>query len=221
VAKGLKRRLRYSVAMSLDGFIARPDGSFDWIVSDPAIDFAAMFKEYDAAVMGRKTWDVAAAMGEQGVGSMETWVFSRTLPTETRKKTIITGEDPVAVVRELKQKPGKDIWLFGGGQLFHTLLGAGLVDTVEVAVIPVLLGGGLPVLPPGVETTLRLEDHRVLPTSGIVMLAYSVPGCVAPASKIRHVRKATPKAKPKAKPKRAVTRKGPPARRRARASRRR
>src|SRR5262249_26748 len=129
VAKGLKRRLRYSVAMSLDGFIARPDGSFDWLVMDPPIDFGAMFKEYDAAVMGRKTWDVAVAMGEQGVGSMDTYVFSRSLPAETRNKTKITSEDPAAVVRELKKKPGKDIWLFGGGELFHTLLKAGLVDT--------------------------------------------------------------------------------------------
>jgi len=190
--------------MSLDGFIAREDGSFDWIVMDPAIDFGAMFREYDVAVMGRKTWDVAVAMGEQGVGSMETWVFSRSLPPETRKKTRITSEDPVAVVRELKKKPGKDVWLFGGGQLFHSLLRAGLVDTFEVAVIPVLLGSGLPVLPPGVETKLRLEDHKVL-KSGIIMLAYSIPGGVSPATRIKHVRKPKPRAK-RAAPKRKARR---------------
>ena len=212
MAKGVKRRLRYSVAMSLDGFIARRDGSFDWIENDPAIDFGALFSEYDTAVMGRKTWDTAVAMGETGVGSMDTYVFSRSLTPETRKKTRISGDDPAAIVRELKKKPGKDIWLFGGGELFHSLLRAGLVDTVEVAVIPVLLGDGLPVLPPGAETKLELADHRVLPKSGIVMLAYSIPGGAAPASKIRHVRK------PTTKPKRA-SRKKPRARKRARASR--
>jgi dihydrofolate reductase len=50
-----KRRLRYQVAVSLDGFIAGPHGEYDWIVMDPAIDFAAMYKEFDTAVMGRKT----------------------------------------------------------------------------------------------------------------------------------------------------------------------
>lgn len=214
------RRLRYSVAMSLDGFIARPDGGFDWIVMDPSIDFRAMYREYDLLVMGRKTWDVARAMGEEGgTSGMHGIVFSRTLPPETRKWFRITNEDPAAVVAELKKQPGKDIWLFGGGDMFRTLLKAGLVDTVEVAIIPVMLGEGLPVLPPGVETKLELVDHKVLPKSGIVLLAYSVAGGSAPASPIRHVR--APRARTKATRRassRTTVRK--PARKKRRASRR-
>ena len=59
----MTRRLRYQVAMSLDGFIARPDGSYDWLISDPSIDFGALYKEFDAAVMGRKTYEVGLAAG--------------------------------------------------------------------------------------------------------------------------------------------------------------
>ena len=76
----------------------------------------------------------------------------------------------------LKAKPGRDIWLFGGGELFRSLLDAGLVDTVEVAVVPVLLGGGIPLLPPGAATKLTLVDQKTLPASGIVALSSPVPG---------------------------------------------
>jgi dihydrofolate reductase len=189
------RRLRYSVATSLDGYIARRNGEMDWIVADPAIDFAAMYKEYDTAIMGRKTWDAMAAMGGQtAMPGLDVLVFSRTAAAVTRPSLRITNEDPVAVVKQLKAKRGKDIWLFGGGELFRVLLAAGLVDTVEVAVIPVLLGEGIPLLPPGASTTLELVDQKTLPRSGIIVLSYSVPGGVAPASPIHHVRNSRPAA---------------------------
>lgn len=183
--------MRYGVAMSLDGFIAGPNEEIDWIVMDSQIDFRAMYSEYDAVVMGRKTWDLAKQMGQSGaMPGMDVIVFSRTARAESTPGFRVTSDDPRAVVKAMKKQPGKDIWLFGGGRLFHELLSAGLVDTVEVAVMPVLLGDGIPVLPPGASTKLKLVDHKVLPRSGIVMLAYSVPGGVAPASEIKHVRPA-------------------------------
>jgi hypothetical protein len=90
-------------------------------------------------------------------------------------------------VATLKAKPGRDIWLFGGGALFRSLLDAGLVDTVEVAVVPVLLGAGIPLLPPRASTKLVLADQRTLPASGIVAHAYSVPGGRGPAARIRYI----------------------------------
>ena len=87
--------------------------------------------------------------------------------------TIVNDAEPF--VAELKTKPGKDIWLFGGGALFHSLLGAGLVDGIDVGMIPVLLGGGIPLLPtPAPRTTLALRSHRVYEKSGIVGLEYDV-----------------------------------------------
>lgn len=184
----MSRRLRYQVAVSLDGFIARANGDFDWIIMDPAIDFAAMYQEFDLAVMGRKTHEVVLAMGEGAMPAIDTVVFSRTLAPVTRPGLRMTSDDPVAVVTALKAEPGKDIWLYGGGDLFRTLLVAGLVDTVELAVIPVLLGDGIPLLPPGASTTLVLSDTKVLPASGIVVLAYAVPGGVGPAPRIGFVK---------------------------------
>jgi dihydrofolate reductase len=117
-------------------------------------------------------------------------VFSRTLPPQTRKGVRITSDDPQKVVADLKAKSGRDIWLFGGGQLFRSLLDAGLVDTVELAVMPVMIGAGIPVLPPGGEKKLTLVDLKRLPASGIVVLAYSVEGSRASTPRIRYIKPA-------------------------------
>ena len=200
----MSRRLRYQVAASLDGFIAGPNGEYDWIVMDRAVDFAALYKEFDTAVMGRKTYQMMTAQGGNGaMPGLEVVVFSRTLPAATHRGVRIYNDDPRDVVAALKAKPGRDIWLYGGGSLFRSLLDAGLVDTVEVAVMPVLLGTGIPLLPPGASTRLVLADKKILPKSGIAMLAYSVPGGV-PAPRIRYIK--TGKVRAKKQPQRRTRR---------------
>ena len=184
------RQIRYGVAMSLDGYIADANDGFDWIVMDPDIDFAAMMARYDTLLMGRRTYEVTRAMGGGGADAMPrltTVVFSRTLKPGDHPDVRIVSEDWQDAVRELRAQPGKDIWLFGGGALFGAMLDAGLVGGVDVAVIPVLLGGGVPLLaPPAGRAKLELTSHRLYERSGIVALEYDVARTPEPTASHPH-----------------------------------
>lgn len=173
------RHLRYGVATSLDGFIAGPNGEYDWIVPDPSIDFADLWAQFDTLLMGRGTFEIAKTRRKMFSGSVQRWVVaSRTLKPEDHPDTTILSTAIEESVAALKAEPGpqpqKDIWLMGGGILFRALLDAGLVDAIDVMVMPVLLGSGTPLLPEGRRRTLHLDSSKALP-SGILMLSYSVP----------------------------------------------
>jgi dihydrofolate reductase len=168
------RRIRYHVACSLDGYIADEKGGADWIVDEPTIDFTALFAEFDTFLMGRKTYELVLSQPGLGFGGSDVVVVSRTLRPEDHPGVTVIADDLEARVREMRDRPGKDIWLFGGGELFRSLLDLDLVDTVEPAVIPVLVGGGVPFLPsPAVLKNLTLTNHRIYP-SGIVWLEYTL-----------------------------------------------
>jgi len=170
------RQVIYGGAMSLDGYIAGPDGQYDWIVMDPDIDFAALAARFDTYLIGRKTFDAMRGMGGggQSTSGVRNIVFSRTLKQADHPSVTISA-DAERVVAELRTKPGKDIALFGGGELFRSLLAAGLVDRVEVSLIPVLLGGGIPFLPaPAARATLKLRRQRLYEKTGTLGLEYDV-----------------------------------------------
>ncbi len=167
------RRARFSVATSLDGFITGPSGDSDWIVMDPEIDFGALMGSFDTVLLGRKTYEATRRQGGRGgMPGMKSYVVSRTLKPEDCPGVSVTA-DPGKTLAELKASPGKDIWIFGGGVL-GSLLQLGLVDSVEVAIIPILLGGGLPLLPhPARQARLKLVKHRIYATTGTVFLEYA------------------------------------------------
>ena len=169
------RRVRYQVAMSLDGFIAGPNGETDWIITDPEIDFKEIYSWFDTMLIGRRTFEVMTRAGGSGsMPGMQVYVCSRTLRQEDYPAVTIAAE-PEAVVAELRSTPRKDVWLFGGGSLFRSLAESRLVDTVEVAVIPVLLGEGVPLLPaPANRVTLKFTGHKLYAKTGIMSLQYVV-----------------------------------------------
>jgi dihydrofolate reductase len=183
------RRIVYCVAMSLDGYIAGPNGEYDWIPSDPDVDFRALWGRFDTLLMGRGTYKLVQDQGG-GTRGMTVVVFSRTLRQSDHPKVTVVNDRAEKVLGELRDRPGKDIWLFGGGSLFRSLLDLKQVDAVEVAVVPHLLGGGIPFLePPARQARLKLTDHRMYPKTGTVMLEYAV-DYAEPKAKARRKRTA-------------------------------
>ncbi len=170
------RLVRYAVACSLDGFIAGPNGEFDWIPSDPEVDSAQDFSRYDTLLIGRRTFDVMRGHGQPTFPGKENYIFSRTLTRADIPESSILSTTPEQTVTELRSAPanGKDIWLFGGGELFRTLLAARLVDEIELAVIPILLTDGIPLLPATSQRIhLALEAQKSY-KSGTLSLTYSI-----------------------------------------------
>jgi dihydrofolate reductase len=174
------RRICYSVAMSLDGYIAGPQGEADWIVMDPDLDpafFETFYQRFDTILIGRKTFQAIGGRAGGGSGALDfkVYVVSNTLKATDHPRVTLLSGDVAPALTALKEAPGKDIWLFGGGRLFQSLLGLGLVDSVEVGIMPVLLGGGIPFLPtPALRTALTLKEHSAYPKSGSVSLEYDV-----------------------------------------------
>src|SRR5215211_4218680 len=152
---------------------------------DPDSDFRALFEQFDTFLLGLRTFEaIGGARG--GQSGVQTIVFSRTLRQQDYPNVTIVSENPEDVLADLRSKPGKDIWLFGGGSLFRSLLEARLVDAVEVAVVPVLLGGGVPLLPaPAPRATLRLVGHKVYQATGTVSLEYAVDYAAAPGRAVK------------------------------------
>ncbi len=175
------RTVTYGAACSLDGFIALPDGSMDWLHFSR--DVQEVMRKYwetvDTMLMGRKTWEAAVANasvgGDAGMGGITTYVFSRTLRSVGHGAQLVSG-DAGEFVRQLKEKPGKGICVMGGGELAQSLFAAGVIDEVGLNVHPIILGSGIPFFrDPGRRIALRLTEARVL-DGGCVLMNYRVKG---------------------------------------------
>lgn len=182
-------RLRYNVAASLDGFIAGPDGSYDWIPADESINFSALYSQFDAFIMGRKTYETILAQGDQNPlrnrsRDRVAVVTTTGLPRASYawEVTVLAGTaDAVAWIAEARRRFGRDVWLFGGGVLAASLLDQRVVDTVEVAIVPVILGRGIKMIEGGgggaagpTSRRLRLTGSEVYAASGIAICKYEV-----------------------------------------------
>jgi dihydrofolate reductase len=167
------RRVCFSAAVSVDGFIAGPQGEHDWIVMDPDIDFGALMARFDTVLLGRKTYEASRDRQPGGMPGVATYVLSRTLRQEDCPGVTVCT-DPQQTIAALRTKKGKDMWLFGGGELLRSFMRLRLVDSIELTVIPVLLGEGIPLLPGSIaHPRLRLVSHKVYPKTGTVALAYA------------------------------------------------
>ena len=168
------RRVKLCVATSLDGYIAGPNEEIDWLFSDQDYGMGRFFASIDTLLIGRKTYDFMVGQGQSSYDGLRNIVFSRSPRDAVPDDVEWVTEDAAEFVNALKREEGKDIWLFGGGDLFMSLLESGVVDDLTVAVHPIVLGGGLSLYPgEWGSTRLQLMDVETF-TTGLVLLIYRV-----------------------------------------------
>jgi dihydrofolate reductase len=169
------RKVVFGLGISLDGYIARLDGSVDFLFMPKDYSLAAFFKSIDTAIMGRKTYEVSLKMGGSGSfsgSSMTTYVMSRSLPVGTRDGLIFVGQSPAELIAEIRNRSGKNIWMMGGGELAREFLKADLIDELYLGVVPVLLGEGLPLFPSGFpQRDFALVENKTF-SKGLIALKY-------------------------------------------------
>jgi dihydrofolate reductase len=140
------RKIILYAAQSLDGFIASPDGSVDWLFTDQDYGYEAFLERIDTTLIGRKTYEQILTFGPFPYAGKENTVFTSQPERPAHPDVHFTAEAPENVAKRLLEKPGKDIWLVGGAQLNTALLEAGLVHELILAIHPILLGSGVPLL---------------------------------------------------------------------------
>ena len=167
------RKIILALGISIDGYIARPDGAFDFLFMPKDFSMAEFFASIDTGIMGRKTYDVSKAQGEGSFGpKIKNYVLSRTLPPGEREGIIFVNTSPQALVEEIRQRKGTDIWLMGGGEIARDFLKADLVDELHIGIVPVLLGEGIPLFPAGFpQRDFELMENKSF-SRGLISLKY-------------------------------------------------
>lgn len=172
------RKLIYLIATSIDGFIAHPDGSIDGFLMEGshADDYAAAIQSYDTILMGRATYTFGYAYGlepgQRPYPWAENWVFSKSLDFTPAPGLHLSANDPVETVRTLKQKPGTDIYLCGGGALAGTLLSGGEIDRLVLKINPIVLGDGIPLFGGQPSLTHFMPTDQKTYDNGVMTITY-------------------------------------------------
>ena len=166
------RKVVLGLGISLDGYIARPDGSVDFLFMPKDYSMGPFLKTVDTLVLGRKTYDDGLKMGGSFDKSTRNYVFSKTEPPGERNNVIFTSDSPGAVIASIRKQPGKHIWLMGGGELIREFLKEDLVDELYIGVVPTLIGEGIPLFPSGFpQREFDLIENKSY-SQGMIALRY-------------------------------------------------
>jgi dihydrofolate reductase len=174
-----RRNVIVHIATSADGYIARPDGDLEWLTSRPApkgfYGMEAFMKSIDTLLLGRKTYEVSLRLEGKFDSKTRTIVFSRQPPPADAPSGVEFVNDAIGpFVSRLREQPGKDMWLMGGGDLIASFLDEQAIDEFVISVVPVFIGDGIPLIarrhrhvPLDLHSIERFED-------GLVQLHYRV-----------------------------------------------
>lgn len=165
------RKILLGVGISLDGYIARLDGSVDFLFMPKDFSSSDFMAFVDAELMGRKTYEISLKLGAK-YNSTSTYVFSRSIAPGRRDGVTFTRDTPERLVHELRTHKGKNIWLMGGGELTREFLQADLVDEIHLGIVPVLIGEGIPLFPATFpQRNFKLIENKTY-SRGLISLKY-------------------------------------------------
>ncbi|MFJ7753955.1 dihydrofolate reductase family protein [Peribacillus muralis] len=170
-----ERNIILYIGTSIDGFIANNDGTLEWLEStevegDPG--YESLLDRIDTVVMGKGTYDVIRGFDmNYPYSEYESYVFSKSVSGSDEYASFI-NEDIKTFIKNIKQKPGKDIWLIGGGNLAHEFFKENLIDEFQLAISPIILGEGIPLYIGGDDITLKYTLTKVEKLGQLAMLHY-------------------------------------------------
>lgn len=166
------RKIVLNLAVTLDGFIAGPNGEYDWCLTDADYGMTDFLKSLDATIMGGKSYRLLLEYGPP-YPEFTNYVITRTEKSTPFANVEFVSSNVISIINELKRKPGKDIWLFGGSEITDMLLQHDLIDEFILSVHPLLLGAGLPLFKnSATRRSLKLLNSIPYP-SGLVQLIYA------------------------------------------------
>lgn len=177
------RKIIVHVAVSADGFIARPDGDIEWLNRIPDVSdygMTAFFASLDTILWGRKTYDLALRFQKRGVvpqafdPKLKHYVFSRRPPERHPAEVEFVRSGIRKFVTKLRTSSEKNVWVMGGAGLIGSLLDVGAIDEFDMHVMPVLIGKGIPLaMPKRRDVRLELAGSESY-ANGVVRLHYEV-----------------------------------------------
>jgi dihydrofolate reductase len=162
------------IATSLDGFIARPDGKYDFLdsVALPGEDYgyAEFFKTVDTLIVGRATYDVVGAFPEWPWSGKRVVVLTSRPPATKRADEEFFSGDVRALHAKVADRKRAYV---DGGKVISQFLDADLIDDLTISIVPVRIGAGLPLFSPGAERRFRLTGSQAWPKTGLVQVRYA------------------------------------------------
>ncbi len=169
------RKIRLFIAASLDGYIARKSGEVDWLFTDQDYGYTEFYNQLDTVLMGRKTYEQVLQFGEYPYKKKQGFVFSQTRHGERDENVEFIGESLREFVNGLRQASGDDIWLVGGSEIIHYFIKHGFLDELILAIHPIILGDGIPLIIKDKSLDMKLKFKQVKSyDSGLLQVFYNL-----------------------------------------------
>lgn len=167
----LMRKIILNLAITLDGFIAGPNGEYDWCFTDADYGMADFLDSVDTTLIGGKSYRLLQQYGPP-YPEFTNYVFTRTEKDNPYLNVKLVSEDIPTFAKRLKKEKGKNIWLFGGAEIAQSLLEADLIDELMLSVHPILLGNGLPLFRKTNDRKEFILLQSIPYPTGLVQLIY-------------------------------------------------